>query len=56
MNTSRKISKLAGRFADLQRDLRKEGMSDIADMMSNAGMTLVERGLKAYAEDWPSET
>jgi hypothetical protein len=52
MNASQKLSKLAARFAKLQGDLRKEGQSDIADMMSNAGMALVNRGLKAYAEEY----
>ncbi len=53
MSTAQKISKLASRFAKLQSDLRKEGMSDIAEMMGNAGMTLVNRGLKAYDEEYP---
>ena len=52
MNTATKISKLARRFANLQRDLRKNGLSDIADMMSNAGLALVKRGLDAYDEEY----
>lgn len=52
MNAAQKISKLAGRFANLQRDLKKEGLSDIAYMMNGAGMVLVNRGLKAYDEEY----
>ena len=55
MNAAQKISKLAARFANLQRDLRKEGLSDIADMMSNAGVLLVNHGLKAYAEEYKKD-
>lgn len=52
MNQAERISKLAGRFGKLQSDLRKNGLSDIADMMTDAGLCLVNRGLKAYAEEY----
>ena len=48
---AKEIAKLANRLRRLQRDLRKEGLGEVADKIRDPMHTLVMRGLDAFHEE-----
>ena len=54
-NRATRVAKLAGRFANLQRALRKEGLNEVADKMAGASMLLVKHGLDEYKREYGTE-
>ena len=52
MNKAERVSKLAKRLGNLQRDLKKEGLIDVNDLISPAAMLLVKHGLEEYSKEY----
>jgi len=52
MNKAERVSKLIVKFTVLGKALRKEGLDDVADKMSDASMLLVKHGLEEYSREY----
>ena len=55
MNRTERLSKLLSKLTKLQTAIRKEGMNDVADKMSDASMLLSSYVLKEYAKEYQSD-